>query len=216
MKFALSLGVLGLLCGAALASVVLRADIEALARKSDRAVEGVVRESTVVLEAAQGRIWTRHRLDVTKTLVGTPSEQLVVHVPGGRVGDIEQSVHGSARLEEGARVALFLWEDDGQRLRVLGQAQGCFRVEADAASGEAVATNDVAGLTLVDPAMRPVRARRTRLRLADLRRRVSAARRALVEEERRRKEAVERRLEELRKRAEQNEERTRGRPGGAR
>lgn len=203
-----------LLAATAAATVVVRADVRRLARLADLVVDGEVTKRTVVVEPGSGAIWTTYEVDVTETWLGAARDHVVVHVPGGEAGGLSQEISGTARPRVGRRAVLFLTLEDTRYL-VLGQAQGCFRVER-ADDGEAlVCRNDVAGLALVDDSGKPVEGRATELGLDELRRRVRAVAEERDEAERRRREARARKLAELRESAERNAERTRGKPGGA-
>ncbi len=203
-----------LLAGAALATVVVHADVDRLAALADVVVDGKVEKRATAFDAAAGAVWTTYDVAVGETLLGAARERVTIHVPGGAVGDIAQEVAGTARLKVGERVVLFLARED-ERLLVLGQAQGCFRVERDATSGKLVCRNSLAGLALVGESGERVDAAPTRMRLDALRRRVKgvAAERAAAERRRRAERA--RKLAVLRARAQRTAERTRGKPGGA-
>ena len=198
----------------ALATVVVRADVDRLAELADVVVEGTVEKRAVVFEAERGAIWTTYELVVGKTLLGEEHARVTVHVPGGAVAEIQQEVSGTARLKVGQRAVLFLTKES-ERLQVLGQAQGCFRVELDSESNELVCRNDLDGLALVTESGDQVDARPIEMRLDEMRRRVGRVAQERVAAERRRREEQQRKLEELRIRAERNAERTRGKPGGA-
>jgi hypothetical protein len=198
----------------AAATVVLRADVDRLAELADVVVDGKVERRSVVFEAAQGAVWTRYEVRVSETLLGTERAVVTVHVPGGRAGDLVQEVSGTAQLKVGHRTVLFLTNEE-DRLLVLGQAQGCFRVEKAADGKTLVCKNDVEGLALVDEAGRHVEGAATEMRHAALVRRVARVARKRAEDEERRRAEREKRLDELRERAERNAERTRGKPGGA-
>lgn len=202
-----------LLAGVARATVVLRASVEDLADRCDRAVFGRVVETRTEEDPSNGALWTSHRVRLEESWFGEGPAEVVVSVPGGTLGRVTQEFHGGARLRRDSRVALFLWRDAGGRLQVLGEAQGAFEVERDAATGADVCTNSVEGLSLVDRAGKRVESGATRLTLADLRRRVTDARTAREERERIAREARARRLAERRERAVRLAALLRGRPG---
>ncbi len=202
------------LCASAAASVAQRAGIDELTEASDVAVLGVVADAAVVVGRDRGEISTDHRVKVEATWFGAPAAEIVVRVRGGRVGTVVQETIGSARLDVGSRVVLFLSRDASGRHHVVAQAQGAFHVERDPATGALVCRNSTQGLTLVHPDGRPAPATPLVLPLADLERQVRAAR-ARVEERRSVERAARaRRLEELRRRAQRHAEVLRGRPGG--
>ena len=96
-----------------LLSATLRgpADIASLTQASDAVVRARV-VSTVSAWGAGGPsggvIYTQVTLAPTETLKGAPAAGLVVRVPGGAVGDLDQTVPGAARFHEGEDVVVFL------------------------------------------------------------------------------------------------------------
>ena len=206
---------LALLALPALGSIVLEVTVEQLAEKADRIVRGRVVEQSVLLERGGRAIWTRYHVRVEETLAGEGTKEVVVHVPGGRMGELRQEVHGVARLRTNDEVVVFLWKDRQGRLRVLGQAQGAFRVRAEGRSGVSYCTNSVHGLVLVDPTGKPRRGRAQRVPLTDLRARVAKVRRELDAAREREREAARLRLAERLRRAKLIERLSRGKPGTA-
>jgi hypothetical protein len=209
-----------LLClsaSAALATVVLEVSIERLSERADLILRGRVTDTTVLLERGAKRIWTRHRVQVDETLAGAAGTSVLVHVRGGRVGRLAQTVKGTAQPRKGERVVLFLWKDSADRLRVLGQAQGLYRITTDEESGTQHCRSDVSGLALIGADGRPATSTETGrgVELAELRKRVAAARAAKA----RREEAARRKAERKRRaaieRAREIRQRTRGKPGSS-
>jgi len=199
----------------AFATVVVRVGVDDLTDTCHRAVVGTVESTSVEFDREKGRIWTTYRIRVDETWLGGADAAVVVSVPGGESGGVTQDYEGGARLEKGARAALFLWRRDDGRLLVLGEGQGAFHVRRDAASGADVCENAVDGLVLMDRTGKRVDGAPLRMTLDDLRARVTAAKAAREERERAAKEAYERKMAELRKRAERSAELSRGKPGGA-
>lgn len=96
-----------------LLSATLRgpADVASLAQASDTVVRArVVRRvsSWGVQGPAGGVLYTQVTLAPTETLKGAPAAALVVRVPGGSDGEIDQTVQGTARFREGEDVVVFL------------------------------------------------------------------------------------------------------------
>jgi len=190
------------------AAVVRHASVEDLAERAVLAVLGTVKGHRATMAPGRGVLWTRHRIRVEKTLIGPPTRKLTVRVAGGRFRRSVSEVRGTAELRDGDRVVLFLWKDDAGEFRILGMAQGAFRVgEAD------TCTNSLQGLSLVDAEGRPVTARPLRLPLADLQRRVKAALVRKAEREAEERRARERVLAERARRATERTRSTRGNPG---
>lgn len=213
--FALALAALA---AGAFGSVVLEVTLERLADRADRIVRGRVTERSVVLERGGKRIWTRYHLRVTETFAGPVTKTLVVHTPGGRVGDRAEDVHGAARTAPEKDVVVFLWTDTEGRHRVLGQAQGLFEIESDADTGAATCRSSMDGLVLVgaDGASRTGDGSSRSVSLADLKRRVGAARAAREAREEAERQARERKRKAAAERARALHEETRGQPGSSR
>ena len=101
----------------------------------------LVRESAVVVRAVVGQqqsvspdgktIFTDTRLEVKRYLVGAGPSTLWVRQLGGRIGDRWMFVAGTAPLEAGQEVLLFL-VGTGERRYVAGMAQGSYRIVRDA------------------------------------------------------------------------------------
>lgn len=199
------------MAGLALASVVRAATVEELTEKSAVVVEGKVLSQRVVYEGETGRVWTVSKLEVEDGLHGAvkADSKLDVYVPGGRVAGMEQQVSGAAQLTDGARMVLFLWRDDADRLQVLGESQGAFLLVRDRRRDTWIARNDTSGLVLVDAEGERTESRGTELTADELRRRVRVESRRLRVAARAREAARQKRAEEARRRAEERS-RTRG------
>jgi len=210
--------ILWCLCASiAFATVVLDVSIERLSERADLIVRGRVTDTTVLLERGAKRIWTRHRVHVEETLAGVARTTVLVHVRGGRVGQLTQTVKGTARPRKGERVVLFLWKDSAGRLRVLGQAQGLYRIATDKKSGIQHCTSDVSGLALVraDGRKRPATESARSLDLKELRKRIGAARAAKARSQEAARRKVERKRQAAIQRAREIRQRTRGKPGNS-
>ena len=189
---------------------MLRATLEQLAEGSVSAVIARVGASRVETEEGMKRIWTVVSLDVEETLLGPKLTELEVSVVGGQVGEVEQHVHGTPELERGTRVALFLWRD-GERMRVLGMAQGCLHVRRVGIREMCAANTD--DLTLVEASGRRTARHDGPIELSELRERVGKVRLAREAAERRRQERLAKRLAAARERAERRQRTLAGRPG---
>jgi hypothetical protein len=121
--------VLACLALPALGAVGPEVSVEALARRSDAVVRGSV-QGVEAAWASDGRhVRTRVTLRRISTWRGAAPAVLVVEVPGGRVGDVAQSVAGAPEFAPGEEVVVFLRATSPGRFRVLGLATGKFRVE---------------------------------------------------------------------------------------
>jgi hypothetical protein len=159
----------------ALASTAVEMDVSALAAASTDVVRGRVLASTPTWTADHRRIVTRVTLEVLEAWKGPGARQITVVQPGGELDGIGQRVAGVARLGPGEEVVLFL-ERAGPHHRVVGLAQGVYRVTADGASGGMHAVPaSLEGLHLVPPANQTPGLRGP-LPLSELRKAVQAAR----------------------------------------
>jgi len=74
-------------------------------------------------------IFTETQIDVTEVWKGMPAtDRVVVRVPGGNAGEIEQVVEGAARFETGELVVVFL-EREAETYRPWGMAFGKYSLE---------------------------------------------------------------------------------------
>jgi hypothetical protein len=137
------------LAGDAAASVVLRVSPREMADSAGLVVEG--RVSAVEARWDEGRtcIHTHVSVAVDRVHKGSAAGSVVVRVPGGRVGEEEVRVEGTARFAAEERVFLFLWQDRDGAWQVLGESQGKFLLREDAATGSLQAANSLRGLCLV-------------------------------------------------------------------
>jgi hypothetical protein len=116
------------LASTALGAVGPEVSVEALARSADAVVRGSV-EGIEASWTADGRhVRTRVTLRRIATWRGAAPAVVVVEVPGGRVGDVAQSVAGAPEFERGEEVVVFLRAASPGRYRVVGLATGKFRV----------------------------------------------------------------------------------------
>ncbi len=157
----------------ALASTAVQLDVPALTASATDVVRGRVVSSAAAWTGDHRRIVTRVEVEVLETWKGAAAGRLTVVQPGGEVDGIGQRVAGVAQLGTGDEVVLFL-ERTGPHHRVVGLAQGVYRVETDAGARQAVPAR-LEGLDLVAPPGPPPAARRT-LPLVQLREAVRAAR----------------------------------------
>lgn len=158
------------------ATVALKLDVATLTEKSELIVIGKVDTSTAKWDASKTGIWTHHDVTVSETLKGTHEKTRDVVTRGGVVGEVGQSVSGSASLEVGTEYVFFLWKDDDGRYRIQGMAQGAFEISER--EGVKYAENSLSGMTIVDAkTLQPSRNKTDKLplefKLADLKKQVA-------------------------------------------
>ena len=98
-----------------------------------------------------GELWTETRFEVLERNKGLLSGVVTVRTIGGTSGHLHSQVDGVPVFRTGEEVYLFLWERPGEPYRVLGWAQGTFRIRRNGDSGLETVTQDSAVLPLFDP-----------------------------------------------------------------
>lgn len=112
--------------------------------------------------ATEGRwekreIWTETQFEVVQTEKGLLPGLIAVRMLGGRAGHLESHVDGVPRFQPGEEVYLFLWGESEKPYRVLGWAQGTFRIERNPRTGQERVTQDSATAPIFDPETRSFR-----------------------------------------------------------
>lgn len=102
---------------------------EELIQQSDAVVQGQV----IRLESKwdpQGRIIvTEATIQVSETIAGVATSQIVVQTPGGKVNDYRVEALGFPSLNNGEEVILFIKDDQSLQVsRIVGHQQGHFEV----------------------------------------------------------------------------------------
>lgn len=163
----------------ALATTLLRLDLDTLTRDADAVVRGRVVRTESRWTGDGMRIVTDVEVEVAEALKGAPGARVTLTQPGGVVGDIGQLAQGVAAFTSGEEVVLFLERRGGgpaAHYRLRGMAQGKFRVERGA-DGAAWAVPEALGdAVLLDPRTRaPAASALQRMPLEALRRDVARA-----------------------------------------
>jgi hypothetical protein len=102
-------------------------------------------------------LWTETRFEFLERNKGLLSGVVTVRTIGGTSGHLHSHVDGVPIFRAGEEVYLFLSERPGEPYRVLGWAQGTFRIARHSASGMETVTQDSALLPLFDARMRTFR-----------------------------------------------------------
>lgn len=124
--------------GSAHATVVVRAQLDELAKSSSVIVHGVVRAVDDDLSIDRdGPFRTAISIEVRRVLKGLPADTktLDLVLPGGRAGKRTMRIPGMPRFREGDEVVLLLDATPRGGYALTGLSQGVFRV--DRAKGEA-------------------------------------------------------------------------------
>ncbi len=124
--------------------------------------------------AVRGRIiYTHYQIQISELWKGAPATELDVVLPGGISGGLRQTFPGVPALARGSEYVLFLWTARSSGLtHVIGLSQGIFDLRKDA-SGDLIAVQQATSGLMLDSAGRTVKNDATRMRLADLRARVT-------------------------------------------
>jgi hypothetical protein len=149
------------------AATFLETSVEDAARTSHAVVRGVVEGTRS--RWAGSRILTEVTVRVTSAWKGQPGERLVLLVPGGRVGDLAQTVDAAPTFEQGEEVVVFAARR-GQSWRVNGLALGKYRVR------DGVATPGTGGARIEHRALATGERAVGQMTVAELERRVKEAR----------------------------------------
>lgn len=136
----------------AAATTMLRIDLPELAQSSDTVVHGTVRRVESRWSGDRRRIVTDVEIEVTESLKGQPGSTVLLVQPGGKMGDIGQTVHGTASFTPGEEVVVFLERRGPAAFRVQGMSQGKYQVQR-AADGQATLAvpEDTQEVLLLDP-----------------------------------------------------------------
>jgi hypothetical protein len=117
-------------------------------------------------------IYTRCRISVSESWKGVNGPKVDVSVPGGTAKGLTQTFSGSPKLNEGEEYVLFLWAGKSGMLQVIGLSQGVFTLKADS-KGALTATREASSEFLVDGSGHPVEDAAVRVRVRDLKERVT-------------------------------------------
>ena len=148
MRNVILIGALVIASSSLSAGVVEAMSVERMTQIASRIVEVDVSDSRAQWDGAGKGIWTQHTVNVRETIKGHSVGAFSVTTRGGVVGRKGQHVAGEAKLIKGKRYLLFLERDAQKRWRVVGMAQGCFRIESNWFF--LMANNGAKGLTRVD------------------------------------------------------------------
>ena len=147
-------GLLLLLSAPARATTLVRMSDEALTLAADAIVTGTVTDVHAARTDA-GTIATYTTIAVASVLKGyVPQATITVRDPGGRIGDEELHLYGSAQYAVGEEVIAFLGQDGEGWLRTSQMALGKFAITTDPESGARIAARslDEDGVTVVGSA----------------------------------------------------------------
>ncbi len=99
-----------------------------------------------------GEIWTDTSFRVVSHNKGYLPEEIVVRQPGGKFQHLHSHVDGTPEFRPGEEVYLFLSAHAVGQFKIVGWAQGTFRIHRDLRSGGETVTQDSAETPVFDPA----------------------------------------------------------------
>ena len=173
LKTGASVLLVGFLAAAVEAATLERLAMEDMARKSSVIVRARVTGTYAALHGST--IYTHYSIQILETWKTAGAGASDVVVPGGVAGGLRQTFSGSPRLMAGREYVLFLWTAPRSGLtHIIGLTQGLFNLQRES-NGEVVASRAATNEPMLDRSGRPVQDEPLRLRLSDLRQRVSRA-----------------------------------------
>jgi hypothetical protein len=150
--FLASLILLGLTAAFANGTTFARLQFDELARQSSAIAR--LRCLGSEFHWDRGELWTETRFEVLERNKGPLSGIVTVRTIGGVSGHLHSHVDGVPVFRSGEEVYLFLWERPGEPYRVLGWAQGTFRIARNTESAVETVTQDSANAPIFDPRTR--------------------------------------------------------------
>jgi hypothetical protein len=136
--------------GAAQAATLRAMKLADLTRGADVIFVGTVMSSVSDWNADGTRIYTRTTFQVEESLKGHAGETIVVQTLGGSVRGIGMRVPGMPVFKAREKHLIFVKKGRVTGTpRVLGWAQGDFRVHKDARTGREMVSRDLGGVSLV-------------------------------------------------------------------
>jgi hypothetical protein len=143
---------LTLLAVVANATTLARMRFEELARQATAVARVRCLAATSFWE--NGEIWTDTNFEVIEQAKGFLPGVIRIRTLGGSVGHLHSRIEDVPVFHTGEEAYLFLWGREGEPLRVLGWAQGTFRIARDARTDVETVTQDSSAVPVFDPRMR--------------------------------------------------------------
>jgi hypothetical protein len=143
-----------LLCAATSihATTLARLSLDQLAAAADATAR--VRCTSAQSRWENGQIWTVTTFVVLETMKGTLPAQIIVRLPGGRVGHLTATVDGTPKFSPGDEVIAFLEKSRAGGFSVAAWVEGTFRIRRDPHTGVETVTQDSTNFSVFDAATR--------------------------------------------------------------
>lgn len=146
---------------------VRKVSLEELARSSTSVVVGETMSTRSFWAEDGSQILTEVTVRVDQQIKGTASEEAIITIPGGQVGNTVYEVSDMPIFADGEEVVVFLWAHPSGKQLVTGASQGKLSVEADPATGAKVVSGTALQLRDLPPG-ETARASEQRLPLNEL------------------------------------------------
>jgi hypothetical protein len=157
------------------ATTFARLELPEMARLATKIVQARAVESHAEWNADRTSISTYTTFEVLDSLKGSiPGERIVVKQLGGKVGHLIMKVHGEPHFQPGDETILFLDDDAVEPTmgRIVGMAQGNYRIVRDGATQERFVVSTTEGASVFDPRTRSFSTLAERLRLEEFKQEV--------------------------------------------
>lgn len=137
------------------ATTLVRLSLDQLAAGSD----AVARVNFAGAESRweNGSIWTVTTVKVVETMKGNLPAEILLRLPGGRVGHLTAKVDGTPKFNPGDDAVVFLKRTPAGGFTVAGWVEGTFRILRDPRTGSQTVTQDSSAFAVFDTATRTFR-----------------------------------------------------------
>ncbi len=132
------LTIMVLLVSSAAFSQVRRATTKELSEKSTAIVVGKCTKKESFWNDKHTQILTEVKIQNGESIKGKPGEEVVITIPGGRVGNTIYEVSDMPIFQEGEEVLVFLWRHPSGKNLVTGALQGKLTIVEDKKTGKKV------------------------------------------------------------------------------
>jgi hypothetical protein len=133
-----------ILAAPALATTVVRLNLEQLVQRADLIVQGQVQSVYCQWDEERRLVFTYISIRVDEPLKGERRQWVLIRQVGGSMGTIRMSVAGVPQFKSGEMAIIFLKSQDDSTFQVVGMNQGLYEIVED------VAVSNVFGVDLFD------------------------------------------------------------------
>ncbi len=137
------------------ATTLVRLSLDQLAAGSDAVAR--VNFSGAQSRWENGSIWTVTTAQVVETMKGKLPAEILLRLPGGRVGHLTSKVEGTPKFIPGDDAVVFLKRTPAGGFTVAGWVEGTFRISRDPRTGSQTVTQDSSAFAVFDATTRTFR-----------------------------------------------------------